>query len=422
MTRLLLRNLDLFDPRAGALLPQREILIDGDRVVDVSQDRLGDTGASVLDLGGRAVLPGLIDCHVHVNSEAMFPHQTHETSLTDAIAYGVARDMLLRGFTTVRDCCGADAGFREAFAQNLMPGPRLFVAIDGLSQTGGHGDHRPRGDTELPRRAGSVVADGVDEVRRAVRENLRRGADHIKIMASGGIASPTDPLEGSQYSEEEIRAATREAARANSYVAAHAYSDDAVSRAVACGVRTIEHGSLITDRAARVMADAGAILVPTLSPYYWTTTRGQELGLAEHHIHKAQMTVDHSKESLAVAYRHHVKIAFGTDLFRTPKEHQAWEFLLRADIVSPVEILRSATLIGAEVVGMSGRLGEIVPGALADLIAVDGNPLEDLGLLQEQGRHVPLILKNGILVKSERIDTPELLASAGLADAVARPH
>lgn len=412
MTRLVLRNLGLFDPRAGTVHARREILIEGDRVVDVSQDRLDDHDAVVLDLEGRVVLPGLIDCHVHINSEAMVPHQTRETSLTDAIAYSVARDMLLRGFTTVRDCCGADAGFRVAFERGLMLGPRLFVAVDGLSQTGGHGDHRPSGDTALPQRAGSILADGVDEVRRAVRENLRRGADHIKLMASGGIASPTDPLEGSQYTEDEIRAATGEAARAGSYVAAHAYSDDAVSRAVACGVRTIEHGSLITDHAARLMAEAGAILVPTLSPYHWTTTKGVELGLAEHHIRKAQMTVDQSKTALALAQRHEVKIAFGTDLFRTPKEHQAQEFLLRADILAPVEILRSATLVGAEVVGMAGRLGEVVPGALADLIVVDGNPVEDLGLLQEQGSHIPAIVKGGEFVKLELARAPEALRSA----------
>src|SRR6185437_423127 len=172
---------------------------------------------------------------------------------------------LMRGFTTVRDVAGADGGHREAVERGLFIGPRLFVCGDALTQTGGHGDSRGPGDLREQRRAGSIVVDGADNVRRAVRENLRRGADHIKLMVSGGIASPTDPLDSIQFTEAEIRAATEEAANAGKYVAAHAYSDEAVHRAASWGVRTIEHGSLNEERAAKTMAAEGAFLVPTLS-------------------------------------------------------------------------------------------------------------------------------------------------------------
>jgi imidazolonepropionase-like amidohydrolase len=238
-------------------------------------------------------------------------------------------------------------------------------------------------------------------VRRAVRDNLRRGADHIKLMVSGGVSSPTDPLESIQFSEREIRAATEEAANAGAYVAAHAYSDEAVHRAVAWGVRTIEHGSLITERAAQRMAAEDAILVPTLSPYYWSMTEGEQLGLPAYHREKARLPFEGSPTAVALAREYGVKVAFGTDLYKTPHDRQAWELMLRAETESPLEVLRSATLVGAEVVGLEGKLGELVPGAFADLLAVAGNPLDDLGLLQEQGRHIPLIVKGGEIVKNE---------------------
>ena len=163
-----------------------------------------------------------------------------------------------------------------------------------------------------------------------MRDNLRRGADHIKLMVSGGISSPTDPLESIQFSEAEIRAATEEAANAGTYVAAHAYSDEAVHRAVEWGVRTIEHGSLITERAARRMAAEGAILVPTLSPYHWAMTEGEELGLPAYHVEKARLPFEGSAAAVALAREHGVKVAFGTDLYKTPHDRQAWEFMLRA--------------------------------------------------------------------------------------------
>ncbi len=399
MSRLLLRNLDLLDPRAGKLVANTEILVDGREIAAVSSDPISAPDAVVLDLGGRTVMPGLVDCHVHVNVAAMGAPIL--PSLAAALAAGEMRDMLLRGFTTARDVAGADAGLRIAAERGLFLGPRLRVAVDALTQTGGHGDGRGGADMRDQQRVGSVVVDGADAVRKAVRDDLRRGADHIKLMVSGGISSPSDPLESIQFTEAEIRAATEEAANAGSYVAAHAYTDEAVYRAVDYGVRTIEHGSLIADRAAKKMADAGAYFVPTLSPYYWVATKGEELGLPPYHIEKAKLPYESSARAVEIARRYGVKVAYGTDLFKTPHEQQAYEFILRSEVETPLEAIRSATLVGAEVMGLVGLVGEIVPGAYADLLAVDGNPLESLDVLQDQGAHMPVIVSDGRIVKNE---------------------
>ena len=270
---------DVVDVRGG-VVRAADIRIEGGLIAELSSRGISAEGARVIDATGTTIIPGLIDCHVHVNAAAMIASPPLAASLAAAIAGDELRRMLLRGFTTVRDVAGADGGHREAVERSLFLGPRLFVAVDALSQTGGHGDSRGPGEVRPQDRPGLVVVDGADEVRRAVRDNLRRGADHIKLMVSGGISSPTDPLESIQFSEAEIRAATEEAANAGTYVAAHAYSDEAVCRAVEWGVRTIEHGSLIGERAAARMAAEGAIFVPTLSPYHWAMTEGEELGLA----------------------------------------------------------------------------------------------------------------------------------------------
>lgn len=220
-------------------------------------------------------------------------------------------------------------------------------------------------------------------------------------MASGGIASPTDPLEGCQYTTEELGAAVDEARRFGTYVLAHSYSDESVLRCVQAGIRSIEHGSLISDRAARLMADRGTFLVPTLSPYHWVADRGRELGLPQSHLDKAVRPLEGSREALAIAARHGVKMALGSDLFRTPKEMQAYELVLRAEILPVADVLRSATIVGAELVGMAGEIGEVLPGMWADLLVVNGDPLSDLGVLQDQGAHIPLIMKAGVVVKDE---------------------
>jgi imidazolonepropionase-like amidohydrolase len=400
---LLLRGGAVLDVETGALR-NADVLIEGARIAAVGAGLAPPAGARVVELGGRTVMPGLIDCHVHVCADGMVPYPTLFPSLVTARAAKLLQETLLRGFTTIRDMGGADAGLRRAVEEGLFPGPRLFVSGRPLSQTGGHGDMRNPADAcpACALRAEQnmmVVADGVDAVRRAAREEIRRGADQIKIMASGGISSPADPVDYDQYADEEIAAAVDEARRAGRYVAAHAYMPSAIARAVALGVRTIEHGNFLDEAAAQAMAARGAILVPTLVVYRRVVRHAAEVGISAFHLAKAQEVLATGTRSLEVAHRAGVKMALGTDLFRAPKQYQSEELLIRAEALPAAEVLRSATLVGAEVVRRSHELGRVAEGCLADLLVVDGDPLRDLGLLQDQGAQLAVIMKDGKAVK-----------------------
>jgi imidazolonepropionase-like amidohydrolase len=404
MNDLLLTNLALLDIDRGALVAGQCVLIRDRLIADVGAG-IGAPGARVIDLGGRTLMPGLIDCHVHICADSMMPSPVLFPAMQAARAALILRETLMRGFTTVRDAGGADLGYVQAIEAGLFVGPRLFVCGRPISQTGGHVDLRNQADPcpscacqELATLR--VIADGVDAVRRACREELRRGAHAIKIMASGGISSPADPIDYVQYSTAELEAAVDEAARSGRYVLAHAYTDAAIARAVAVGIRSIEHGNFLGETTARRMAEQGAFLVPTLVVYRRILAHGHEVGVSELHLQKAREVMAVGTRSLEVARRAGVKMAFGTDLFRAPKEYQSEELLIRAEVLPPAEVLRSATVVSAELLRMDGRIGRIAPGYLADLLAVDGNPLEDLGLLQEQGRHLALIMKDGLAYKS----------------------
>jgi imidazolonepropionase-like amidohydrolase len=259
-------NARLFDSASGTLRPHATIVVEGGRIATVTQEPMRVDDADLIDAGGRVVLPGLIDAHVHVvaASADLVGLALQPSSLVGAQAGHIMRGMLHRGFTSVRDAAGADFGLQEAVERGLYEGPRLFISGFPISQTGGHADMRPKGVGRGP--GGSAmfcscaglglmgaIADGVGEVRRAVREQVRNGANHVKIMAGGGVASPSDPIDGTQFSMEELRAACEEAEAANLYALAHAYSPRAVTRAVQAGVRSIEHGNLIDEATARVM-------------------------------------------------------------------------------------------------------------------------------------------------------------------------
>jgi imidazolonepropionase-like amidohydrolase len=241
----------------------------------------------------------------------------------------------------------------------------------------------------------SAIADGVTEVRRAVREQLRQGADHIKIMVSGGVASPYDPLDSLQYSADEIRAAVEEASAFKRYVCAHAYPANAIARAVECGVRVIEHGNLIDAPTAQLMAAKEAFLVPTLVAYDAIHRHAAEFGMGPESLEKNAVVLEAGLRSLELAKRAGVRMAFGSDLLGQLQPDQSTEFVLRSQVLSPREIIHSATIVGAELLGRAGELGVIAPGARADLLVVDGNPLKDLGLFQDQGAHLPVVMQGG---------------------------
>ncbi len=328
-------------------------------------------------------------------------------SLITAESSRILRDMLLRGFTTVRDAAGADFGLQEAVAKGLFEGPRLFIAGFPVSQTGGHADMRPKGVRQREMFctcAGlgliGAIADGVGEVRRAVREQVRNGANQIKIMAGGGISSPSDPLEGTQFSLEELRAACEEAEAANLYAMAHAYSPRAVTRAVQAGVRSIEHGNLIDAATARVMKAEGAFLVPTLSTYAALADEGERLGWSAEMLAKLATVSARGIESVQLAVSEGVPVVFGTDLLGHMHDRQSGEFDLRLPAMTPVQMLQSATFIAAQLLREEGRLGELVAGAWADVLLVEGDPTRELSMLTQPDEGIRAIVQAGRVVKS----------------------
>ena len=405
---ILFRNLKLLDPRWNEGRPGYEVLVDGGLIREVSDKPIKAANARVVECGGRTLMPGLIDCHVHVYLVELGLHRLESMPLTllTAKASKLMRDMLDRGFTTVRDTGGADWGIKEAVETGVLAGPRLFISGRPISMTGGHGDSRRRTAGNEPCKCCNALsfvletADGADGVRKAVREQMRQGADQIKIFVSGGVASPWDPLDSLQYSEAEIAAAVEEAHHFGRYVLAHAYTPEAITRAVKNGVRTIEHGNLIDDKSARLMAEKKSLMVANLVAYYAMKERGRALGMSADMLEKNEIVIDGGLKSLEICKRAGVPVAYGSDLLGQLQVDQSREFLYRAEVLSPIEIIRQATLVGADVVRQTGKLGVVEPGAHADLIVVDGDPLKDLGLFQNQGRHLNAIMKAGVFHKN----------------------
>jgi len=408
MRRQAIVNARVFDSVQGQLQAPGTLVIEGERIVAVTQGPLQVDDAEVIDAGGRVALPGLIDAHVHVvaASHDLVSLAQQPPSLVSAQSSHIMRDMLMRGFTTVRDAAGADFGLQEAVERGLYEGPRLFIAGFPISQTGGHADMRGkgvRGGSMFCSCAGiglvGAIADGVGEVRRAVREQVRHGANHIKIMAGGGISSPTDPLEGTQFSMEELRAAVEEAEAANLYALAHAYSPRAVTRAVQAGVRSIEHGNLIDEATAREMRRHGAYLVPTLSTYAALAAEGKQLGWSAAMLDKLAMVQSRGLDAVRIARAEGVPVVFGTDLLGHMHGQQSGEFLLRLGAMTPVEALQSATITAARLMRLEGQVGQLVPGSFADLLLVDGEPTQELGMLADPARGIRLLMKGGRVVR-----------------------
>jgi len=355
-----------------------------------------------VDLGGAYVLPGLIDCHVHVMASTADLDDLARWPVTYN-AHHTARllgQMLDRGFTTVRDMAGGDYGTWRAIEEGLIRGPRLFYAGRALSQTGGHGDHRGPGehflDTHPASCEMSVVVDGADQVRKAAREELRRGAHHIKVMAGGGIASPADRVDSTQFSAAELAAAVEEATAAHRYVAAHAYTPESITRALHAGVRTIEHANLLDPATAELVIQRQAFLVMNLVTYWALHAEGREFGLPETSWRKVTDVLEGGYRALELAHAAGIKIGYGTDLLGGMHQHQSKEFVIRSEIQAPLDVIRSATTIGADIVGLPGKLGTLAPGAFADLVALTRDPLDDIAALADPAA-IRYVVKGGVI-------------------------
>ena len=409
MSATVFANCAILDGTRSERREDHHVLVEDGLIREVSDRPIKSAAAEIVDLEGRTLMPGLIDAHVHVIAvdQALAQLSERPVSLVTLQAARVLEGMLARGFTTVRDAGGADAGLAQAVEDGLVRGPRIFPSGQALSQTGGHGDLRPRtrsvsvvacaccaGGAGLAR-----IADGVSECRRAARDELRKGATQIKIMASGGVASPYDPVWNLQYSEEEVRAIVEEARAWRTYVMAHAYTPEAIRRSVDFGVRSIEHGNLIDEATADHVAAADVFVVPTLVTFDALHRFGKELGFPQVSLAKLGDVREAGLRSLEILQAAGVRIGFGTDLLGPMHRHQSREFAIRAEAMAPFDIIRSATIVNADLLNRSGEIGVVAPGARADLIVVDGDPLAEISLLDGQGEHLSHIMKDGVFCK-----------------------
>lgn len=406
MATVLFNNCRIFDGAETLPGETMAVLVEEGRIKEISDRSIQVSDARVIEAGGHTLMPGLIDAHYHAlladlnvaNLDIMPPSLLHQHAQVNLKA------ALKRGYTSVRDAGGADIGLVRAVEEGLIEGPRIFHAGKALSQTGGHGDMRPATHFEPCACAAyhgpiCAVADGVDEVRKAVREELRKGAAQVKLMVSGGVLSPSDPVWMDQYSEEEIRAAVAEAATRRTYVMAHAHTASAARRCVDFGVRSIEHGTLIDRETAEYVAASDAFVVPTLSTIRMLKERGPALGLPKIFADKLGTLFEDACQAVAHCQAAGVKLGLGSDLIGPLHQYQAMELVLRAEVTSPAEALGAATRTNAALLGKAGELGTVAPGAIADLLLVDGDPLADIDLLQHQGAHLTVIMKAGALYK-----------------------
>ncbi len=386
------------------------VLVEGGVIREVAKT-VSAAKATTIDLGGRTLMPGLIDAHVHVVAgvadlglNARLPD-----SLVTARAFVIMREMLLRGFTTVRDVGGADFGLKQATEEGHFPTPRLVISGKALSQTGGHADFRGRYDDRAAvtdrHRLGALgrICDGEGEVRRAAREEIKGGADFIKIMANGGCASPTDPIHFLGFSVGELEAIVEEAAMAGTYVSAHVYTKEAIRRCVDAGVHSLEHCNLIDADTAKLAASQGAVAVPTLVTYDKLVSDGPKLGFPPDSIAKVDVVRSAGMESLAIMRKAGLTMAYGSDLLGDMHKYQSEEFVIRGQALPAHEVIGAATHVAAKLLKLEGKIGVVAPGAHADVIVVDGDPLKDLSLLTRQGRHMPIIMKGGAFVKRGRL-------------------
>lgn len=408
MTLTLLKNARIVDGTQAEPTDPMGIVIEDGVIREVGAEASVDTDA-VLDMKGLTVMPGLIDCHVHViaTTANLGLNAGLPSSLIAARSSLLMRDMVMRGFTTVRDLGGADRGLQQAVEEGAFLGPRLVICGKALSQTGGHTDYRGPYDNRsaewYSRSLGAMgrICDGVPEVQRAVREEIKNGAQFVKAMADGGVSSPSDPVGYLVFSVEELKAMVEMAKGFGTYATGHLYSDAAIVRALDCGFECIEHGNLISDDTIARVAKEGIPVVPTNITYDLLARKGAEFGLPPESVAKVADVREAGLERLEKMHAAGVVMGYGSDLLGGMQTAQSGEFPLRGRYLPADAVIRAATVDAAKVLRMEGQIGTLAAGAFADIVAVDGNPLEDLTLLTDQGAHMPLIMKAGKPIKKQ---------------------
>ena len=408
LEKLVLTHVTIIDCTGTDSRPSMAVVVSGGLIRKVAPSRSlrGPRGAQVIDLGGRTLMPGLIDAHVHLGiTETSWEQVQREPAAVYAFKVGrVIEQTLDAGFTTVRDAGLVDGGFAQAVEHGYLRGPRILPSGAPISQTGGHGDWRARYQDHWPEPVPGLVAppvlcDGVEEVRRAARQQLRRGATQVKVMASGGAMSPSDDIETTQLTVEELAAAAYEAKAAGRYAMAHTYSPGSIRNAVEAGVRSIEHGNFLDEETAALMKARGAYLVPTLATYELIDLFGEQYGVSAFSMQKIRLAKARGAESVRIAAAAGVRIGSGSDLLGPMQPFKTLELSLKAAIMGPMAALVSATRTNAELVCLADRTGTVEEGKWADLIVVEGNPVEDIDVLREAD-NVRLVLKRGEVLKN----------------------
>jgi len=420
-THILFTNVHVFDGVNEQRIENANVLVENNLIAVVSTEPIETADALIIDGGGRTLMPGLTDSHVHlmINDAPHISIYEKPWPYVGAQAVAGAEAMLMRGFTTVRDVGGPVVGLKDAIDQGLVKGPRILPSGAFISQTSGHGDLETSSAKLSPYFTGipdkstlfgwGFVADGVPEVQKAAREVLRTGATQIKVMAGGGVSSFFDPLDTTQYTLEELKAIVTEAENWGTYVAAHAYTDTAVRMCIEAGIKSIEHGPFLTEKTLKLMAKEGVWFSPQAYLFGMTPEDLRIVGTPAEP--KMRQVNQDSDTVMKLARELGVKVAWGTDLFG-PLEKQALqslEFKARTRYFSNAEILRQATSTNAELFKLSGlrhpyregEIGVIQEGAYADIILVDGNPLEDIELMLDPAESFSLIMKNGVIYKNK---------------------
>jgi len=410
MSNFLFTNANLVLEGFAELQPSFDVLVKDNHIHSVSSTPINCRDATVIDVGGRTLMPGLIDAHAHITGLSLSPKNVSYPASNIAVAAAnYLRNSLMDGFTTIREAGGADYSIARLLAQGEIVGPRLFYSGRALTQTGGGADFRtpyeltdPCGHIS-PFSVMSVIADGVDELRRAAREELRRGASQIKLFASGGVVFPSEAHATLyEYSEAELSAAVEEAASRSTYVMAHVYTDAGIRRCLKAGVRSIEHANFAREETVAMIAEAGAFFDPTFISLAQRIEAASETRLSSSIVDNLTHTISCGQQVYRWAKKYDVPIAFGTDLWGPEaQKSQVREFEMRMNLDSPTNIIRSATTTNAELLMQKGELGTIAPGAYADLLVVDGDPLTDLRVMLDPRNNLKLIMKDGVIYKNE---------------------